>query len=310
MRLPIKLNCAGWPPSFARLFFAYDDPRPLASPDLRNLSAPQFSRAISTLNFGVNFKKTFAGRQKHSDRFVSDLYRGLKPVILDVGASDGSTSLDLIKALNGDFSRYFVTDLNLFASCGHSSRGVVYFLNSEGVCTLRASRRFIAYSETRGARFPLSFLARYLISLSGDVHDWRKVFLIQPELISLAERDPRICIMHYDLYRQWPGDQPDLIKVANLLNPRYLSEGQIKDALTIQCSNLGINGRLLLVSEDGDVEKLSVFRKTPAGMLLEHTHAGGVKAAGFVPNASHATPQSTHPAWTDSRSQPFTSRVK
>jgi hypothetical protein len=305
MKLPIKLNCAGWPPPFARLFFAYDDPRHLASPDLTNLSPRQFSRAISTLNFGVNFMKTFAGRQKHSDRFVADLYRGLKPVILDVGASDGSTSLDLIRALNGDFSRYFVTDLNLFTSCGCSSRGVVYFRNSEGVCTLRASRRFIAYSETRGARFPLSFLAEYLISRSSDVHEWRKVFLIQPELISLAERDPRICIMHYDLYRQWTGDQPDLIKVANLLNLRYLSERQIKDALAVQCSNLGVNGRLLLVSEDIDVEKFSVLRKTSAGMVLEHTHAGGVTAAGFVPNASDANPQPTRPAWNDPRGSIF-----
>jgi hypothetical protein len=70
--------------------------------------------------------------------------------------------------------------------------------------------------------------------------------------------------------------------VANLLNNDYFSDSQLKKALQVQCSNLAPNGRLLLISEDQDIEKFSVFRKTPAGMELELTHAGGAKASPHV----------------------------
>jgi len=66
------------------------------------------------------------------------------------------------------------------------------------------------------------------------------------------------------------------------LNNDYFSDSQLKKALQVQCSNLAPNGRLLLISEDQDIEKFSVFRKTPTGMELEWTHAGGAKASPHV----------------------------
>jgi hypothetical protein len=283
MKLPIKLNEAGWPSRFARLTFAFHDPRPLASSDFSDLSPLGFSRAISTLQFGVTFKTTRPGRQRHSNRFISEVYSGSRPVVLDVGASDGSTSLDLIGALKSDFERYFVTDLNLSTRCGYDRAGVLYFLDHSGNCVLRASKRFLVYSEVRGARFPLPLIARAMLGGYRKVTDWREVLLVQPELVRLAARDPRITIMRYDLYAPWTGQAPDLIKVANLLNGKYFSDAQMEEALKIQCSNLAPNGRLLLVSEDDDVEKFSVFRKSSVGMVLEHTHSGGAKAAHLVP---------------------------
>lgn len=286
MKLPIKLNRAGWPPPFSRLSFSFHDPRPLTRPDLSTLTPAEFSKAISTLQFGVTFKTTYPGRHKHSDRYVADLYRGSKPVILDVGASDGSTSLDLIERLGADFSRYLVTDLNIATLYSCNDRGTVFFLDRNGRCALRASRRFIVYAEIHGAIFPLSWLAKRLVSGSRDLDDWRELLLIQPELAKLARRDSRISIMPYDVFLPWTDARPDLIKVANLLNPKYFTAEQIKEAVHVQCFNLGNGGRLLLVSEDDDTEKFSVFRKTPDGMRLEHTHAGGAKAASYVQIAS------------------------
>jgi hypothetical protein len=86
-------------------------------------------------------------------------------------------------------------------------------------------------------------------------------------------------IQQYDIFAPWTGPPPDLIKVANLLNNEYFSDAQIEEALQAQCSNLAPNGRLLLISEDQDVEKFSIFRKTQIGMQLEWTHAGGAKAS-------------------------------
>jgi hypothetical protein len=283
MRLPIKLNKAGWPPRFARLSFAFDDPRRLASGELSGLSPLEFSNAVSSMQFGVTFKTTRPGREEHSNRFISQVYRGLKPVILDVGASDGSTSLDLIRTLGGGFGRYFVTDLNLSTRCGRDRSGVLYFHDHEGKCVLRASRRFLVYSEVKGASFPLAWIAKALIAGSRSIVEWNEVLLIQPELVAIAAHDSRLEIKRYDVFTPWEGMRPDLIKVANLLNGKYFTDIQMRKALTVQCANVTMNGRLLLVSEDDDIEKFSVFRKTANGMVLEHTHQGGAKASHLVP---------------------------
>ena len=285
MKLPIKLNEAGWPPRFSRLSFAFDDPRPLANAEFSELSPQNFSRAISTLQFGVTFKTTRPGRHQHSNRFILDRYSGLQPLILDVGASDGSTSLDLIHTLGNNFDRFFVTDLNLSTRCGYDRAGVLYFLDHDGKCVLRASKRFLAYSETRGARFPLPWIAKMLVAGSRRVTGWREVLLVQPELVKLAADDPRITIKRYDLFTPWTGPAPNVIKVANLLNGKYFTDEQMAQAVRIQCANLAPDGRLLLVSEDDDIEKFSVFRKDASGMTLEHTHCGGAKAAHVVPPA-------------------------
>lgn len=285
MKLPVKLNKAGWPSSFSRLSFTFDDPRPLAGEYSSALSAVEFSRAISSLQFGVTFKTTRPGRHEHSNQHLLKLYRGARPVILDIGASDGSTSLDLIGLPGFEFQHYFVTDLNHSTRCGIDQRGAVYFLDRDGQCVLRASRRFLAYSETIGAIFPLGLIAAKLLSRARYVAKWREVLLMQPELVRIASRDPRISIAQYDMFTAWEGQRPDLIRIANLLNSKYFSDPQMKHAIEIQCANLGADGRLLLVSEDEDsgVERFSIFRKTRDGMVLEHTHDRGAKAAHLVP---------------------------
>lgn len=281
MRLPIKLNRAGWPSPFNDLFFAFNDPRPLAYKPF-DISEGQFSASVSSLQFGATFKTTHPGRHVQSNRFLRDTYRGSRPVILDVGASDGSTSLDLIQELGSNFTYYYVTDLNLSVRSGYDSKGVVYFVDQNGSCILRASERLLVYSNTSRARFPLRLIARALLAKCRNAGGWQDLVLIQPELRRLAKRDPRIMIQRYDIFASWTGPPPDLIKVANLLNDQYYSDSQLEKALQAQCSNLAPNGRLLLISEDEDVEKFSVFRKTGAGMQLEWTHAGGAKAAPHV----------------------------
>jgi hypothetical protein len=292
MRLPVKLNKAGWPSVCGRLSFAFDDPRPIASGECSKFAGIEYSRAISSLQFGVTFKTTRPGRHQHSNQYVIDCYRVARPVILDVGASDGSTSLDLIRLLGLDFQHYFVTDLNHSTRCGFDGRGAAYFLNREGRCVLRASKRFLAYSDTDRAIFPLNFISAKLLSGAENVAKWREVLLMQPELVRLASSDPRISIMQYDMFVPWKGQPPDLIKIANLLNSKYFSDSQMRQAIEVQCANLGIGGRLLLVSEDEDsgIERFSAFRKTGSGMVLEQTHDRGAKAAHLVPLADSGTP--------------------
>src|ERR1700737_1480120 len=260
MRSPVKLNRAGWPTYVARLSLAYDDPRPLAH-DLSGLSPHAVSAAISCLRFGTTFKTTRPGRHEHSNRFLLDRYRGKKPVILDVGASAGRTSLDLIRA---------------------PGEGV--FWGKSGRCMLRASKRLLTYSDDEGAGAVLKMIARHMLRGASRVSSWRRTLLVQPELGALAATDTRIAIMHYDMFVPWNGERPDVIKVACVLHPLHFSGDQIAEALRVQCSNLAPEGRLLLAGEgSNDVEEFSVFRKTTAGMVLEYAHAGGGKAARYMP---------------------------
>lgn len=281
MRLPIKLNKAGWPWLFADLSLAFHDPRPLAYEPFA-LSAAQFSASVSSLQFGVTFKTTHPKRHAQSNRFLREAYRGSRPVILDVGASDGSTSFDLIQELDSNFMYYYVTDLNLSVRCGYDRKGVVYFADQDGTCILRASERFLVYSNTSRAMLPFRLIAKALLAKCRYVRRWRDLVLVQPDLLRRAKYDRRITVRQYDMFAPWTGPPPDLIKVANLLNNQYFSDAQIRKALQMQCSNLAPDGLLLLISEDRDVEKFSVFSKTPTGMQLEWTHAGGAKAAGHV----------------------------
>ena len=284
MKLPIKLNRAGWR-FLPRKYFVFDDPRPIAG-DAAGLTRDEFSAAVSSLQFGITFKTTHPGLSAQSNRVLLDIYRGSKPVILDVGASDGSTSLDLINTLGENFSRYFITDLNLSSVCGSDRRGNVYFLDRSGACVLRASRRFIAYADVEHAPYVLARVAERLLAGHRRVSEWHDVLLVRPDVVRLADTDPRVTIRQYDMFELWRGPRPDVIKVSCLLNRRYFSDDQLRAALHTQCENLANDGRLLLVSEDLGLESFSLFRKTLQGMLLEYRYRDGAKAADLVHQAS------------------------
>ena len=285
MKFPIKPNGAGWLSAISRrLAITLEDPRLLAN-GLSALSPTRLSAIISVLKFGTTFKTTNSGRHEHSNRYLLELYGSTQPSILDIGASDGSTALYLLQTLRGSFRRYFVTDLNLSVRCGEDGRGVVYFADQTDQCVLRVSKRWLAYTDIGGAWFPLGPLARRLLAQSAAVTDWREVLLVQPELLELSERDPRIVVTTYDMFVPWTRERPDLIKIANVLNPSYFSDLQLAQALRVQCSNLAPGGRLLIADNRDHLEKFTVFHKTPAGMRLEYTHAGGADASVHVPGA-------------------------
>jgi hypothetical protein len=290
MRLPVKPNGAGWPAPFSRLAPSSEDPRLLAYDTL--LPPHRFSEAVSALRFGSTFKTTRPRRHLHSNRYVKETYSGTRPVILDIGASDGSTSVDLIDALGDSFSRYYVTDLHLTVSCGFDDRGVTYFKDRDGRCVLSASSRWLAYDDPSGGWLPLRLVAKRMLARSARATDWREVQLIQPSLIRHTKSDSRIQLVQYDMFTPWVHQSPDLIKVANVLNPEYFSSSQARRALEMQCAHLAPGGRLLVVhgpTTNGQSERFSVLRKTASGMTLEHEHDGGVDVAALVQSPTPST---------------------
>ena len=68
-----------------------------------------FSKHVSGLTSGATWKSTTPHRHKLADKTCIDLCRGLRPVIIDIGVSDGVTSLELIEKLAG-----FIEEQNLW----------------------------------------------------------------------------------------------------------------------------------------------------------------------------------------------------
>ena len=284
MRMPIKLNRAGWPRLLSALPLMSDDPRSLAL-GRSGATRESFSQSVSVLKFGTTFKTTLPGRQPDSNRFLAGRYAGEAPVVLDIGASDGSTSLDLLGALAGQFGHYFVTDFNISVRCGVDMRGRYYFMDASGACILSASPRWLTYADVGDAPLALRLLAKRLLSGSRDVSSWEEILLVHPELVALAHADPRITIARHDVFSPWAGMRPDLIKIANLLNRCYFSEAKIANALRVQCSALAIGGRLILVENRAEREQFSSFIRTTTSMQLEHSHDRGSDVAVLVPTS-------------------------
>jgi hypothetical protein len=277
MKAPLKLNRAGWPGWIGNLAVA--DPRVITH--RFDLSAEEFSRHLSVLKFGTTFKTTRPGRHKESNRLLAELYRGQRPVVLDVGVSDGSTCLDLMAALDG-FARYFATDYHLSVEWAADARGVIFFRDESGRCILRAGPHLVAYVDTEGAQPPLGAISKLLLRGVRRVEHWRQLSLVQPSLHALAAKDQRVVIDRYDLFTPWQGPRPDLIKIANVLNRIYFSEEKIGAVLTRQRALLPEGGRLLLLDNRGDVEQFSLLRKREGKLEVERSFGGGCEVAALA----------------------------
>jgi hypothetical protein len=280
MKAPLKLNRRWWPARAIRLLPSSEDPRTLLRP---GASSAEFARAVSVLKFGPTFKTTSRGRQPIGNALVRELFAGRRPVILDIGASDGSTSVDLITALGDGFERYFVTDFNLVVQYAQESDGTVFFRARSGDVILASNDRFVAYADVGGAFPGFAWASRRLLARGRKAPRWTEMELVQPSLQQLRVRDPRISVEQYDIMQRWSGPTPDLIKIANVLNRAYFSEVQIAAALRCQCAHLKEGGWLLLIDNREEIERVSAFRREKRAMVLEHTHNGGAEAASQVP---------------------------
>jgi hypothetical protein len=102
MRAPIKLNRSFWPKLLCRFLPSAADPRSICR---STISFTEFTQAVSVFKFGTTFKTSQKARFPLTIASLAELKFSSPPVILDVGASDGTTSLDVMQTLT--FSDYF-----------------------------------------------------------------------------------------------------------------------------------------------------------------------------------------------------------
>ncbi len=245
MRAPIRPIRGRWPGWLERRLsrFFWNDPRQI----LYSATDPDtFRQAMTALNVGETIKITGANRHPDADSLLLDYLDPEKlrrATIVDIGASDGSTSLDLIRRIE-QFKAYVIADLYLTLQVVQVGRRA-YFFQGDGICILVVGPRTVSWPTES------SLLARLLGRWSRraweQVASRKTVLLLNPAVQDLIANDPRVSFRVHDVFEHWTGERPDIIKVANLLRRLYFDDARILVALRALLSSLPDGGHLLIV---------------------------------------------------------------
>lgn len=240
--LPVRPIQGRWPDFLQRRFARYFRVDPAVI--LNGQSTPdEFRAAMAVLRVGKTFKITGATRHPESDSLLLNHVDLFGASIVDIGASDGSTSLDLIRRLP-PFTSYVIADLylNVYATriFGHT-----VISDSSGECILVFGSRCVAWPRlSKAAR---SLYWPFIAGAARHTERRREITLLNPAVRSLMAADRRITSRVHDVFQPWPDDPPDVIKVANLLRRIYFSDEAIRRALDALLASLPQGGHLLVV---------------------------------------------------------------
>ena len=274
MRFPIKINREFFPPWLCNILPSQGDPRKLLIPDLRQ---DDFEHSISAIKIGDTWKSTRKQRHVLSDKMILEFVNSRKrPSFLEVGASSGSTSLDLLDQLGGNYERYYVTDLS-FEIVSVKQKGVTYLYHPvSGQCIMRVTDRFLMYEDVEKALFHFGWIVSKKIADAppSDSLNHTTINLLHPVLRDLIVSDPRIVVKRHDILEPWPYDTVDVVKVANVLNREYFSTDEIRAILENVKKALKKNGRLIVI-DNRDKEMASMYSVDSDGQYVVQNEING-----------------------------------
>lgn len=262
MRFPVRPLRGSLPArvEHAARRFVWDDPRVVLDPDV---TPEAFRTAMDAIEVGGTVKITKADRHPDADALLLDNVDTTGLTIVDLGASDGSTSVDLIRRLPA-FASFVIADLFLTLDVV-SARGRDLFFDHDGTCVLVAGRRLLAWpTRSRLVRLLTAPLVRRIMRRGTPP---RQVSLLNPATRAVIAADPRVRTAVHDIFRPWPAPAPDVIKVANVLGP-YFDDDTIVRALQALHDGLAEGGHLLLVDNGritGAEPRAGLYRRTSDG---------------------------------------------
>jgi hypothetical protein len=251
-----------------------------------------FSRAVAVLGSGSTWKSTAPGRHPLTDDLIDRECVDGTRVILDIGVSDGITCLDLIGRLGPRFRAYYATDVSFRAEFIDRD-GRLYFYAQDGRCALICARRLVIYAGIEGAIFPFGWIVRRGLAKAPayDRGSVRAISLINPGLRWIMRSDPRVHSREHSVFDRWAGEQPQIIKVANVLNRAYFSDEQIRLAIRNLCDVLSDGGKLFL-TDNRRIEKVSVLQKRGDRLFPCARHNGGSEITDLAIHESTRSPGS------------------
>ncbi len=278
MRTPIKLNKAYWPEVFTKYLPSAEDPRFLTE---NVYDAASFSKAVSVFKFGTTFKTTEKNRYPLTLQYLSHIEFSSPPTIIDIGASDGSTSLDAIEKIS--FHTYYITDLHLEVFY-EMKRKEWLFYDCSNTCILMVTDKWMIYPDTKGAFFPFGHLAEYIYSkLPRNATYTGKIRLINPNLAS-GKHSENIVIKQYNIFEQWNEEKADLIIAANILN-NFSDSDKVKALLNV--FDALHNPSKLAIIENKDVEKSTIFHLYDNQIIIENEIHDGTEIKTLVLKVHH-----------------------
>lgn len=239
LRIPIRPIGGRWP-RWAEPH-AWPDPAAILDPDATDRA---FALGVGLVELGGTFKRTEPERHGQCDDLLLAHVDLTGASILDVGASDGSTSVDLIRRLPSGFAAYVISDRYLTVQAGRVL-GHTLFFGPDGRCVLVFGKRCAAWPH----RSRLVRLA-YAPLLAADAvrrGRHREVSLLNPRARTVVAEDRRVSVRSHDVFQPWKGPKLDVIKVANLLRRVYFSDAEILRALDALRQSLEDGGHLLVV---------------------------------------------------------------
>jgi hypothetical protein len=258
---PIRLVEGAWPALVERLLgrFVWADPRVVTA----DTTPEQFREAMKAFHLGGTYKITGTNRHPQADGLLTSGVDTTGADIVDIGASDGSTSADLAAQL-GDFATYTIADLYLEVSHVDVGQRTVFF-DPNGHPVLVVGPRLLAWPEMS----PL--VARiYGRTLRRAARGTRTTIpLLNPTVRRVMRDDPRMRARTHDVFMAWP-EPVDVIKVANLLRRLYFTDDRLLDGLHSIHASLVEGGHFLLVDNPritGIDERGGLYRKEGAGFV-------------------------------------------
>jgi hypothetical protein len=244
LRVPFRPIRRRWPSWLGKRFEeqCWADPAVLLDED----ATPEaFSATIGQVEVGGTFKMTSANRHPGCDELLVTHLDLTGATIVDLGASDGTTSLELFRRLPPGFATFVISDRYLHVGMRRFRWHTVLVDPFDSRCVLVFGRRVIAWPQ----RSRLLRLAYAPLLRSAEEHPGRlrEVSLLNPAVRALIASDPRVISAEHDVFELWEGPPPDVLEVANLLRRIYFNDEDITAALDALRRSLPEGGHLLVV---------------------------------------------------------------
>ncbi len=251
MPLPIKLNKSKWK---VKLPGIINDPRLLLN---HNKDINDFESSLRFIKFDNTYKYTIKNRQPLTDKFILDNIKNKKDLsVLEVGASCGINSIDLVKKILPSLKTYFLTDL-FFDIPYIIEDNITYFYNPRSCKCVMAISDFFVFYGTIKTKLPLfNKMCNEVINSAPDIKKCKdKLNFLHPLIKDLKMKDSRIIDMEYDVFTEWKQNKIDIVKCANILNKSYFSRSEIDIAMKNLTKSLKENGILAITRNPNKTSK-------------------------------------------------------
>lgn len=253
-----------------------------------------FSEVVSSIRVGRTHKLTRPKRLSGPTAALSDR---LPPApgdtleFLDVGASDGITTLEAVRMFETRLERPVracLIDPFVRLLRYRSGPTVEYRTPDQSPVMVRVGPIGLQLSSLDTSRDVLSrvlggwYLSRTAARASMAVD--ATISLVNP----LVAADPCVTVLEWDVLRHNPAlvGRFHAVRASNVLHDSYFSPAQIERALSHLHAYLLEGGWLLVsrsrVSGEGEVDHGSIWRKEGGRFLLQHSFGSGTEIAELV----------------------------